>query len=371
MLALLAIFFQCDDAYAGNYQLKDLESLEAQNNFREYLEHALDILPSKRNSHWEQMTKAMAEKYTEYLFKKPLVTQKDFNDLNKLSHWPVLQNDEFFGQNRSQISFKYLSQCLKKEKDRTSGQCHQDLRVFWSPEKQDLDLAYSLYQLFSPYLSEQIDEWFFFAKLLRSSLAPLYCKREEIRKIVWDKVKQDQNLILNDQIHSSCLLEMEKMARSYLQSNKNEDRKTGYLILKISQKLTQNDKDIYYFYYLLDTPGPGETFNLSWNNLKELKKHPARREELVNTLKQSKILPSKILGSFDEFKKKVILRNMAASIPEYLNFYSHTCLEFYAGLKSFPEGSPALHCRELFNLAKVEKNILPQQIIKAFYQNLE
>ena len=39
-------------------------------------------------------------------------------------------------------------------------------------------------------------------------------------------------------------------------------------------------------------------------------------------------------------------------MPEYLDYYARTCLEYLEGKKVFPRGNPTLHCKELFKEAK-------------------
>ncbi|RPJ79307.1 MAG: hypothetical protein EHM20_01770, partial [Alphaproteobacteria bacterium] len=51
------------------YDLKDLEVLEREKNFEEFLLHVNDIRPSERGKHWKEMFQGMAMGMVDYKIK--------------------------------------------------------------------------------------------------------------------------------------------------------------------------------------------------------------------------------------------------------------------------------------------------------------
>ena len=63
---------------AQRYTLEDLKILHKQKSYLEYLDHALDVVPSKRNKEWDEMTGEMALHYLEAKIKDTFVTKNSF-----------------------------------------------------------------------------------------------------------------------------------------------------------------------------------------------------------------------------------------------------------------------------------------------------
>ena len=78
------------------FSMEDLSILKAQKNFKEFLAHALDIRPSKRNKKWEKMVQDMATGHVTSILEKKQFSKKNFTFIESLLSWPTLKVDEFF-----------------------------------------------------------------------------------------------------------------------------------------------------------------------------------------------------------------------------------------------------------------------------------
>ncbi|MCO4754768.1 MAG: hypothetical protein KC478_09800, partial [Bacteriovoracaceae bacterium] len=59
-LWMILSLFICTSLSATLYDIKDLEVLESNKSYREFLDHALDIRPSDRKKQWTEMVNNMA-----------------------------------------------------------------------------------------------------------------------------------------------------------------------------------------------------------------------------------------------------------------------------------------------------------------------
>ena len=78
------------------YTLEDLTILKKQKNYFEFLNHALDIRPSKRDKNWDKMVQDMAVGFISSITAKKQISKDHFLFIEKLLSWPSLKNDEFF-----------------------------------------------------------------------------------------------------------------------------------------------------------------------------------------------------------------------------------------------------------------------------------
>lgn len=396
MKSLLALIlytlFTTPCSAAQSYTQADLEALEKEQNYSEFFAHALDVRPTERTEYWQTMVQNMGEGYLKSLLKKNRLEEADFQQMERLTSWKALRSFEFFRIKRQEVATRWFTQCFQ-ENSTPESTCWKDLVAFWEVDRQEPDMAPRLLTLLMPYLGNSGDAtnplhrarltvtpYFILRPLLTSPVAELQCKKPELQDILWQKLKTEWALnlkqksftsFLKELAHESCWQALHERTHQLWQTGAMpEDLTLGYLFLKSQAALTENERDLFYLSYLLNSPARGETFNLAWARIQELGKKPQLRDELLNTLKTWTPLPGELFNDLDLIKRRAVSRHLQRNFPEYLDHYAHVCVDFFGGKKRFPEGSPALHCRPLFDLAVSEKGLLPEALIQTFKASL-
>ncbi len=135
-------------------------------------------------------------------------------------------------------------------------------------------------------------------------------------------------------------------------------------------ELTQEQRDLYLFVYILQTPSIGDTFNQAWSNLEMLGKDYERRMRLLKAVKRLDPLPDQLFSTFGHKKALVVTKHLAAHFPEYLDFYSRTCLNYIQGKDSFPRGNPTINCKDFYELSSKEK-IIDNEFLKQYQKSIQ
>jgi len=373
----------------SSYTLKDLEALEREKSYSEFFKHASDIRPSERNDYWKEMVANMAEGYLKSLKSKLILKREDFKATQELALWPALAENEFFKIHRADLSLKWFEQCLNDDASPESP-CWSDLTDFWQTPKAFVDLVPKLLRLLKPYLQSSlpdplnpkhrarmvVSEYFIISPILFSEIAELQCQKPELQEILWTKLKTEWmselnthglNKLLNSIALKDCWKKLIPKAQSYLaRGGMNDDTNLGHEFLRTLDALNSPTLEFYSLNYLLGYPVKGEAFNKSWVAIQKLSKSVAKREALMQQIKSWERLPGDVFTQNDETKKRAILRHLSLNFPDYIDYYAHTCLNFYTGNKSYPQGNPALHCKEFFATAKIIENAIPASMIQKF-----
>jgi hypothetical protein len=369
---LLFIFGSPGGQAQGTYTLEDLEVLAQENNFQEYLDHALDIRPSLRLDNWKSMTAKMADLYSRHILVGPEIQKKDFYRTESLYAWPTLNIDDVFKLRRQEIGLRYLKSCLKDEKP-----CWEVLEKFWQDSNSDPEVGFKISEILSTH-KDAPAMWKYLSSSLKSPLSEFYCKKEFVQKTLWNKLEIDYIRLatqgdllkkIDETIHPDCLLELNKVSYQKLYAPEGEnDRELAYQILKAQGKADQKLSDFFLSVYLLERPSQGELFNYAWGRLKELRKEPERRDETLATIK-SKLdpLPDDLMGSLDQIKKRAVLSHFKENFPEYFDFYAHQCLAYYGGGGKFPRGNPTIHCQD-FMKSDLAPEIVGAEKVKKFLE---
>lgn len=352
------------------YSLTDLEVLVAEENTKEFFEHALDVRPSERQEAWKTMVSKMGDVYSRKILEKTEIETKDFRDTENLYNMSALKTDDIFKMRRSEIGLRYLKNCLKSETP-----CWNELKAFWEKDKTNADTAFKLAELTSGLQESPLSSWSLLDVALKSPLSEFYCKKDFVMSALWGKIEIDYIKLgpegdlmtkIDHTIHPDCVPVLVSEARKRLyQPPKVLDRELAYQILKSQMKADQEVTDFFFTVYLLDNPSQGELFNYSWNRVKELGGTVGRREKVLRTLKKLDPLPDAILGSIDQTKKRVVLNHFKTYFPEYLDHYTDECVKFYGGKGSFPSGNPTVHCQD-FMTGDLAPKIIDEFKIKQY-----
>lgn len=367
----------------GSYTLTDLEVLEKEGAHQEFFAHAFDVRPSERTDYWKRMMENMGESYLKSLMQKKHLERSDFQLMERLMNQSVLSQYEFYRQRRQEVALKWFQQCLGENSSADSA-CWKDLQAFWEKGRQEIDLAPRLLAVVGPFLAvgkpTEISELFILSPMLADPIAGLQCKKPAIRQVVWAEAlkrwatslkPQEFAEQLTEVAHSTCWQSITQWSRAFLLSGGTTDElDVTYQLLQRQGEMTALERDLYLVSYLLGSPARGDLFNLAWNRLRDLGLRPQERETLLGHLKRWRPLPGQIFADLDLTKRRAISRHLRQHFPEYLDHYAHVCIDFFGAKKRFPEGNPAYACREMFNLATTERELLPQPMVEMFKQSL-
>jgi hypothetical protein len=375
--------------YSSPYSLVDLEALEKENSYAEFFQHALDIRPSERSEYWQTMVKNMAEGMLNTMLKKNRMTPEEFKMVESLSDWPVLKTDEFFKLKRQEVAIKWFSQCFSED-SAPESKCWAQFVEFWETEKQERDLTSKLLKLLTPYIQSTtpdvlkpehqarriVNRFFIIKPMVNSNLAELQCKKPEFQEILWEQLKKNWAFSLGQKSLATLLKNLASLEcwknfapqaiQTWMKGDDSQELALNFELLKLLKKESETIRYLHSTHYLLTSPSKGDHFNIAWNRIQELGKKPLKREEIRGILEGWKSYPGETFKTSEQSKKNVIIRHFAKNFPEYLDLYSHTCIDFFSGKKSFPSGNPATNCRDFFELAASNKGIIPESLQKQF-----
>lgn len=337
-----------------DYGLADLEVLVSEGSFDEFFAHAHDVRPSERQDAWKGMVSKMADGLTKKITRGSEVSKQDYQQVERLFHWPSLKDDAVFRGRRQEIGLSYLKHCLK-----TETPCWKEVKAFWEADSTDADTAFKLAEIIVHKTDSPIPVWTFIDVAVKSPLSEFYCKKDFVLDAVWGKLEIDYIRLgqqgdflkkIDSTVHPDCLRPLNERAKNQLlRPNRSSDREMAFQFLHAQGKTDQATTDFFYAVYLLENPSKGDLFNLAWNRLSELAKTPARREVTLSKLKALDPLPDELFASLDLAKKRAILNHFNLSFPEYLLYYSDQCVSYYGGRKTFENGNPATRCQDLMN----------------------
>lgn len=351
-LCLLSLLFLIPPSALGvTYNLDDLKALAAENSYREFLNHAMDVRPSLRQEEWKSMVVKMSNLFAQNLLGQKKIEKSDFHKIENIYSWVPLKTDELFVARRHEIGLKYLRDCLGE-----NNSCWDELKGFWEQDKSNPETAYRLAELTKPYPNFPISQWDFLTHAVKSTLSEFYCKKSFVQKEIWTQLediyiklgtKGDLLKQIDALLHPACLTPLNDLAlRKMHNPQKNSDRELSFQILKSQFKATTRIEDLFYTIYLLEKPSQGELFNFSWNRVKLLSTLPTRRDAVIETFKTLDPIPDEILSSLDDLKVRAIYHHMNENFPEIIDFYFKQCKAYYSGSLTFPNGNPTLRCKE-------------------------
>lgn len=376
------------------YSLADLEILERERAHAEFFAHAFDVRPSERGELWKKMMENMGETYLKTLAGKTRLERSDFRMMEDLMKQSVLRQYEFFIQRRQTVALKWFQQCLS-ENSNPDSPCWQDLLSFWEKDRQDIDLAPRLLTTVAPFLAlhpvtdsaapsqrarAEITPLFILRPMLQDPIAGAQCRKPDVREVVWQEaIKRWNNTMtpakylqeLGPIAHASCWDELTQWARSFLiEGGTGPELDVTYQLLLRQGEMTPIERDLYLVSYLLGSPARGDVFNLAWNRVQELGLRAQEREKLLEHFKRWRPLPGLIFADLDLTKRRAVTRHLRQHFPEFIDYYAHVCIDFFGGKKRFPDGNPAHSCRQMFELANSEQDLLPAPMVEVFKQSL-
>ena len=369
LITSLLIFIQLQAFSKIYYNAKDLDILAKEANFEEYLKHAHDIRPSDRGKKWNEATIAMAIGLIDFNISRKIINSKAHKYIEKIATWPILRDDEIFNLKRNEYALKYFNQCAQSS-------CLVEIEKFWEKSKKSSELALKLLtrakELVPNYQGTE-----FLVTIISSKFSDLYCKKPYVRKLltkkVFDETKTKEKFseiksIFDKNINSACWQGYEPYVKTLLKAESTTYSLLAYQLLKTKNAINEADEDLFLFTFILNGPVVGDTFNLAWSNLKKIKNDYKRRARLLRRIENLYILPDRLFNSPNVKRRNILIQLIADSFPEYVDYYSGTCLNYYEGAKEFPLGNPTQYCKQFF---KVAGNKVISQPIKLRYSAIK
>lgn len=377
---LLAYLFPLLFAYSlwgvTPYEIGDLETLYKENNYQEFLNHALDIRPSLRDSKWKKMVLEIGVDFIKDKISRQQFDEKTLNYIESLTNWPTLREDEIFFLKRNDFGVKFFEGCLVSNK---ADICFSKINKFWSNTSlKNPDLGLSLAKLLSEYGYEG-DLWEYVTYATNSNVAEFYCKNSLIKKEILKKIQTiiagnlspiNQKISIQNSMSGSCLTTIiPEIKKAFLEVESSLSKELYLKFLILTENLKPEEKDFFLTLYFLQGPVIGDLFNESWNTIGALGQNYNKRKAVLDKLKGLNLLPDEIFAASNEKRRETMLSHFYKNFPEYLDFYANTCIEFLEGKKAFPNGNPTLRCRDLFQEAEGTTIIEPS--IQAKYQTVK
>lgn len=392
-VALWSLFFTLLKASTGpqvTYDLKDLEVLEKEKNFEEFLLHVNDIRPSERDRHWKEMLQGMAMGLIDYKIKTRDYSLSTYRQIEQIGRSSALGNDEFFQLKRSLYAKKYFGECLKKaalvedtrKKEQDNEQCVSELHSFWYFSKKNADLGLELAAILEESGNGQ-KLWSFYAPAVKDKIAELYCQKPLVQKAVMSKLYEEsfdgefagnfKNLI-DKYLSPQCFKEMIAPLRESLSSTKSTglDKEMALNILEAKNLLNEEELDLYAIVYLLDGPVVGDKMNIAWKKLEALGENFPKRQKLLAKIEKLPLIPDKIFKDPGMPRNKAIINLFAKHFPEYLNYYGQTCVKFlnHSGDSTLNVTS-SFQCTEFLKAAGALKKSNPTPSIQWISDSVE
>lgn len=355
------------------YQIQDLEVLESEKSFREFFAHAKDVLPSKRKKTWKKMVLSMSMDYLNTLkMTNGNLNPKDYKLTLEISKWSTLRSDEFFVKNRDIVFIKHYKYCFRKMDYKD---CYNKASDFYKKYKTHPEFGYTFIKEITQgnkrntaeqdfETNYQLKFWPFIEKLVKSPISEFYCAQSPLKETIEQKVLQQaykhKSFQVLKHLHPDCWKVIKKGFISTLFRHTDAySRKKVFSSLKGTVRLGKTDTYLYTTLQLLSgiKLSAQETL-LYWQRMKELAHNYKLREILIAKLKTYIPLPGKVfIGATKQ--QRHIVKALTTYFPEYLDYYSTTCIDHFSGEKETYGGNPATNCHDLFKLSKTQ-DILPK-----------
>lgn len=371
---LLMIFSGTVRSQDSLYNIADLESLQIQKNYREFIRHAHDIRPSQRDKHWREMVLTMSTEYLEQVLDRKDWSEETYKEVEVLASWMNLREDLFFTAKRDRYLLGYFKNCLAH---RTVDACQKQMIESFHHLTGEIESVSKLIQLFSDYTPAlELAPLIKFVSTHKQ--ANFYCANESfaphllnflLNSLSLQFNAQEAETVLAKYTSQSCWNEFSTHVKKMLTKVPAGLADRYYRLLLARRMMSLEEEDLFLSYYFLLSPGPGDTLNRSWNRVAELVENYDRRRKVTTALLALDPLPGKLFAEKSKDKLVPFFKHFKKTFPEYLDRYVETCLKYMAGEGQFPNGNPTIECRDLFN----SSNALnwPMDSVKTQYSALK
>lgn len=357
------------------YTLKDLQVLEQEKNFEEFLAHVNDIRPSERQKLWKDMYQNMAMEMIDYKLRTKDFSLKAYKNIESLGRSSALSNDEFFQLKRSIYAKSFFTNCYSLASDqkdemkiKSLKSCDTELSSFWYFSKKDADIGLEFAKIIERNGST-LATWPFYQRAITDSINHLYCEKPDIQRAVIRKLTAESfdsefnnnyAQLIKRVVPEKCFVKVLPALRLALQSTVTNgvEKEMAMNLLSATGKLTKEEEDLYAILYMLDGPVVGDKMNLAWKKVEDLSSQYQKRLKILEQIKALPLIPDKIFRDPNMSRNKAIINLFAKNFPEYLNYYGESCVK-YLGHKGETLGNIAssFQCNEFLKTARsLKKN---------------
>lgn len=339
---LMLCFFYSTFLVAAPYSWDDLTVLSTEKNYTEYLDHARDIEPSKRDLAWKNMTEKMGLEYIETLINKNEISISSEKRVELISNWPVFRENEFFIKARDKYFLKQISDCI----DKAALECKRLANKYLNNFEHDITFTISYLKVTKALIPLQAERFQIAKPLLSNKFSEFYCDKEPLKTVILTEIKNSPQASLKA-LHTDCI----KTIITDLETLSLEGNSNALNLLKSSKHLSndlQQLLSILTFLNILDIKK--EDLDNSIKELEILSKDPVKRIQIIEVLKKLDPLPGRIFERSNKVtigKLKLIERNL----PEFIDLYAKTCLNYLQGTKVFKNGTSTPECHNFFKLS--------------------
>lgn len=339
---LLALcFFMSTVSVAAPYSWEDLRVLSSEKNFTEYLDHARDIEPSKRDAAWKNMTEQIGLSYIESLVAKNEINKASEKRVEEISSWPLFRDNEFFIKSRDKYFIKQIRDCI----DKASLDCKEKALKYFNNFEHDLPFTVSFLKVTEMLIPSQTERFQLAKPFLANKFSEFYCDKNPLKSIVLREIKVSPQGPLKE-IHPDCV----RAIKSSVEMLALEGNTNALGLLRLSKVLSKELEQLIGVLKFLNISSlkKSELDNIM-STLELLSSSPVERQKIIAVFTSLDPLPGRIFEGSDKVtigKLKLIERNF----PEYIDLYAKTCLSYLQGTKVFKSGNPTPECHNFFKL---------------------
>ena len=347
------------------YSFQDLQALVDSNGYIEFFDHALDIRPSKRNEKWQKMCFQMAQLYMKSSLKKSL-NKKKIEKILEVLAYPHFDQDEIFISKRE----KFLAKLIKHFASNHTLEEVKELSLRISDNfKTTKYYGYFVTEsLFKHYKMKELEAHssFFYqllTPLLKSQYSEFYCHKHPTRTVL-------KRLILNNgkkvKVHKDCLNKLYSSIEEELYNPNSMIRVRAYTYLKQHKKLSEDEHATYHVLNLINGRKVSDNeWNTVLSSLDVFKNNSQLRKSTMDVIEKYDPYPDNFLKTYKNKRLAALSRMLARSFPEYLDRYTHSCLSFLNGKKTYPKGNPTPNCHRYMEISKQSKSS-PNEVLQQY-----
>ena len=342
------------------YTKEDLDILHSNQQYQEFLAHAKDIRPSERTEIWNNQVLDMAKLFLDDAIKYKQFTTANFDQLERIMKLGHVALNEVFLFKRKEFVVGFLEECFKKDQTNCTNLAVKILKA--SPLKDKITSIPSEIGLVLLNHGVKDHEVLlpFFKLAFISEQSQFLCRKEEVRNYIFNwfkefnsspKTTKQIKLFSADNFAPECLSSiLNFFITDYIKLTSSYDREQILSWLIHLEYLEAKEIDTLLAIYLLKNPVNGDVFNLAWNKIKNLGENFSGRENIIKKLNSLDPLPDDIFGLGDPLREKTLFNLISGNLPEYIDHYSQSCIDYYSGSKNFPNGNPTIKCRDFYRL---------------------
>ena len=326
----------------GNYTLEDLKLLSERNEFSEFFEHAKDLRPSQRKKTWQNLVIKTARNFFKSENDKALFSNENLKLSSKIIQWDVISSSEFAQLDYEKYLVSEFKKCHKSQKD-----CSKIFHSIWIMTEKKPELNYLLLSTMVNNDSNVSFKKELLKETLKNDTKNFYCKKELIIRLIQDFIAEEF------EIAPLCAKEL---SHQLITIHKNiPPSPEVYLFIKQYVSIEEEDKDFWLTYFYLSKTNHSKIFTESWSHLSKIAKNLRRREQTLNKLKSIDPLPDNIFSEPTLIERKANIKHTTENFPEYLDFYTDQCIEYYVKQKPFKKGNPTVNCKLILEVSMNEK----------------